>query len=281
MWWHPVQDRVGGKDSPEVVGPEIEGLPVGVFDVGGLERFFDGCPDRRGRQGGAVANIVPLKEQGRRWFPYSLVFVVERHQRYRLRVAPDPGNDRGQYIGQLLKGTVSLINVPTRAKLALSALGLAVLTGCASETGRLIDSPLGIQEQTSQILEIVPLGTSRRDALDRLQANGVEVTPGAADSVVYCSIWNRKNGERWTMNVALLFDEQGRLYAARPAEADVSLDSAATTGNTSLPAGRSPSSRTATPKAASEAGDTLGGQSTTPAAGSSRGSRPRVPFGSP
>ena len=146
-------------------------------------------------------------------------------------------------------------------------------TGCASESARLIDSPLGIQEQTTQILEIVPLGTTRRDALDRLQANGVDVTPGAADSVLYCSIWNRKNGERWTMNVALLFDEQGRLYAARPAEADVALEtSELSRAATTEPTGTRARTATAAPQPSGPAADP---QST------SRGARPRVPFGSP
>jgi hypothetical protein len=93
-----------------------------------------------------------------------------------------------------------------------------LIAGCASPGGNLVECPLSAAEQQQAVLEVVPRGTSRGEALRRLKEAGIEFTPGRKDSIYYLSLWNRANGERWHINVALLFDPAGNLYATRPAD---------------------------------------------------------------
>jgi len=93
-----------------------------------------------------------------------------------------------------------------------------LVAGCASPGGNLVECPLSAAEQQQAVLEIVPRGTSRGEAIRRLKAAGIEFTPGKKDSIYYLSLWTRANGERWHINVALLFDPAGNLYATRPAD---------------------------------------------------------------
>ena len=103
--------------------------------------------------------------------------------------------------------------------LTAAAAIMGAIQGCASSPGRIIDSPLSTEQQQQAILELVPIGTSRAEAEKRLHDAGVSVTPGANQTICYIALWNRENGDRWEMDVALLFDREGRLYRARPASA--------------------------------------------------------------
>ena len=69
----------------------------------------------------------------------------------------------------------------------------------------------------------MPEGTSREEAQRRLKAAGIDSSPGANGSISYVALWNRPNGERWHMNVALLFDAAGNLYRTRAANAATGL----------------------------------------------------------
>lgn len=121
---------------------------------------------------------------------------------------------------------------------SLSVTALLILAGCQLSRGRIIDSPLSFQEQSDAILKIVPPGTPRAEAIRKLEQVGIEGTSLAHRSIFYCDIWNRKDGTRWELNVALLFDEHGRLYKTRRSEADTGIytpddahtDSTAATG---------------------------------------------------
>jgi hypothetical protein len=81
-----------------------------------------------------------------------------------------------------------------------------------------VECPLSAAEQQQAVLEIVPRGTSRAEAIRRLKEAGIEFSPGRKDSIYYLSLWTRSNGQRWHINVALLFDPAGNLYATRPAD---------------------------------------------------------------
>jgi hypothetical protein len=97
------------------------------------------------------------------------------------------------------------------------------LTGCVSLNRGIMPCPLTYSEQEKEILTVVPKGTRRDEVLRRLAAAGVEGSFGISHRVYYCDLWNRKNGERWHINVALLFDDTGRLYRTQVAESDVSV----------------------------------------------------------
>jgi len=106
---------------------------------------------------------------------------------------------------------------------SLLMTGLLILTGCQLGRGRMIDSPLSFQEQSDAILKIIPPGTPRAEAIRKLEEAGIEGTSQAHRSIFYCDIWDRTDGTRWVLNVALLFDEHGRLYKTRRSEADTGI----------------------------------------------------------
>lgn len=89
--------------------------------------------------------------------------------------------------------------------------------GCQSTPAPgLMMCPLPSTEQVHAILEIAPLGTQRDEAIAQLGEAGVLGTFGENQSIYYCDIWDRGDGIRWHINVALLFDDSGQLYATRP-----------------------------------------------------------------
>jgi hypothetical protein len=94
-----------------------------------------------------------------------------------------------------------------------------LIAGCASRNANLVECPLSIDQQRQAVLEIVPRGTSRDDAERRLKAAGIEFTPGGNGSIYYLALWNREDGQRWHIDVALLFDPSGKLYQTRAANA--------------------------------------------------------------
>lgn len=65
--------------------------------------------------------------------------------------------------------------------------------------------------QKQALLEVVPLGTPREEAVDRIEAAGITGEFGVSESVYYCDFW-RRPGEHWYLDIALYFDESGRLY---------------------------------------------------------------------
>jgi len=98
-----------------------------------------------------------------------------------------------------------------------------LLAGCSAPGKPLIESPLSFSQQQQAVLDVVPRGTSRGDAEKRLRAAGIEFTPGGNGSIYYLSLWNRPDGSRWHISVALLFDSAGKLYESRPADATTGL----------------------------------------------------------
>ncbi len=99
--------------------------------------------------------------------------------------------------------------------LALFACGW--LTGCQmTPAPGLINCPLPSTEQVQEILQLAPLGTPRQEAIERLKKAGVLGTFGENQSIYYCDVWDKGEGLRWHINVALLFDDSGTLYATRP-----------------------------------------------------------------
>jgi hypothetical protein len=121
------------------------------------------------------------------------------------------------------------------------AVGLIALTitGCVSLNRAIMPCPLTYSEQEKEILTVVPKGTRRDEALRRLAAAGVEGSFGISQRVYYCDLWNRKNGERWHINVALLFDDTGKFYRTQ-VEGDVSVVPEEKAGNGSGASSKSP-----------------------------------------
>ncbi|QDU11585.1 hypothetical protein [Gimesia aquarii] len=102
--------------------------------------------------------------------------------------------------------------------------GLACLIGLTACTNldRVIPAPMVFDEQSKEILAIVPLGTQKERAISLLNAAGITGEFASSPSIYYCDLWERENGKRWHLNVALLFNEDGELYKTRPAQAAVS-----------------------------------------------------------
>lgn len=97
------------------------------------------------------------------------------------------------------------------------------LIGCVSLSRSIVACPLTYSEQEKELLTVVPKGTRREEALRRLAAAGVEGSFGISRRVYYCDLWNRPNGERWHINVALLFDDTGKFYKTQVAECDIAV----------------------------------------------------------
>ena len=117
-------------------------------------------------------------------------------------------------------------------------------TGCNFGKPRFITNPLSYAEQEAAILEVVPIGTPREAAVKQLEDAGIVGSFGVNDSIFYCDLWERSDGLRWHVNVALLFDQSSKLYKTRPAESD-----------TGLISGSVPSNATARPDSAQEAAE--------------------------
>jgi hypothetical protein len=128
------------------------------------------------------------------------------------------------------------------------ALVLVTLAGCASLSTQIVPCPLTYSEQIKEVLTVVPKGTRRDDALQKLSAAGIEGSFGISRRVYYCELWTRPDGSRWHMNVALLFDETGKLYKTQTADCDVtsspdkSLAAPGGQSNEPRPIGEQPSS---------------------------------------
>jgi len=100
---------------------------------------------------------------------------------------------------------------------------MGFLAGCTTTGKPLRECPLSVDEQQQAVLELVPRGTLRAEAAQRLKQSGIEFSTSGHESIFYLSLWDRPNGERWHINVALLFDSSGRLYQARPADSPMAL----------------------------------------------------------
>jgi hypothetical protein len=111
-----------------------------------------------------------------------------------------------------------------------SALAALVLAGCAGLSTQIVPCPLTYSEQAKEVLSVVPKGTRRDDALRKLAEAGIEGSFGSSRRVYYCELWNRRDGSRWHLNVALLFDETGKLYRTQAGDCEI-----ATSPDKSLP----------------------------------------------
>ena len=113
--------------------------------------------------------------------------------------------------------------------------------GCAGpalSSGKIVASPLSVEQQQQAVLEIVPLHTTRSEVERRLKAAGIQITSGVSSSICYCDVWNRKDGSRWRIDVALLFDRDDQLYATKQASAETNLGSSDSPAGSSTKTGR-------------------------------------------
>ena len=91
------------------------------------------------------------------------------------------------------------------------------LAGCQLTPAPRVDScPLPQQEQVAKILKIVPLGTSRDEVAKTLREEGILGSFNENRTIFYCDLWDRGDNSRWHINVTLLFDADGNLYATQP-----------------------------------------------------------------
>lgn len=92
---------------------------------------------------------------------------------------------------------------------------IAAAGGCQLSGDRVVASPMSYSEQEREILTLVPIGTPREKALETLTTAGIRGEFGTNDTIYYCDLWKRDDGQQWHLNVALLFDDAGKLYKAR------------------------------------------------------------------
>lgn len=98
-----------------------------------------------------------------------------------------------------------------------AVLAVAAGAGCRlTPAPGLMACPLPASEQVQRVLKVAPVGTPRDAVVKQLEEAGVEGTFGENQSIYYCDVWKQADGSRWHINVALLFDENGVLYATRP-----------------------------------------------------------------
>lgn len=111
---------------------------------------------------------------------------------------------------------MTLLGLRAGDRLALIAL-FSVAVGCQlTPAPGLVECPLAVTQQAAEVVRVAPLGTPRDDVMQRLKDAGIRGNFGENESIFYCDVWNRDSGERWHINVVLLFDTAGRLYATRP-----------------------------------------------------------------
>lgn len=97
----------------------------------------------------------------------------------------------------------------------LVATVVMLCAGCQSLPA-IVACPLPMVEQAAKVQKIVPLGTSRDDALALMKKAGIEGNFGSNKSVYYCDTWAQSDKELWHINVEMLFDQDGKVYAYRP-----------------------------------------------------------------
>lgn len=115
----------------------------------------------------------------------------------------------------------------------------SLMAGCQmTPAPSLVSCPLPQADQARAILDIAPLDTPRDEVVERLKKAGFAGNFGENNSIFYCDIWDKGEGIRWHVNVSLLFDEEGRLYATRPdsqGQTPLSPKSAATAATAKVP----------------------------------------------
>lgn len=90
---------------------------------------------------------------------------------------------------------------------------LVLIIGCASPKSGSLQTLATFTVQRQSLLDVVPIGTDKTTALDRLKAAGVEGNVSrVSEKIFYCDLWRRENGDVWPMNVAILFDSQDKVY---------------------------------------------------------------------
>jgi hypothetical protein len=97
------------------------------------------------------------------------------------------------------------------------------IVGCAMTTHQILPCPMTYSEQEKAILAIAPMGTDRETVLKKLTEAGIEGSSATSQHVYYCDIWDRPNKERWHMDVALMFDQSGKLYKTQFGQADTAV----------------------------------------------------------
>jgi hypothetical protein len=110
------------------------------------------------------------------------------------------------------------------ARMLLLLIGcLGTSAGCVTTTHSILPCPMTYSEQEKAILAIAPMGADRETVLRKLADAGIEGSSATTQHIYYCDIWNRPNKERWHLDVALMFDQSGKLYKTQFGQADTGM----------------------------------------------------------
>jgi hypothetical protein len=108
---------------------------------------------------------------------------------------------------------LSRVSGISRNVVAGAILALAV-AGCVGP--QTVRCPIEDAALTKKILEVVPVGTPRDEAIKRMREAGIGGAFGSEHSAFgkdyfCCQTWRRSNGEVWRISLLLHFDKSGKL----------------------------------------------------------------------
>lgn len=98
-------------------------------------------------------------------------------------------------------------------RVALALAAFTVCGGCSLFRGEEMVGPYSYNRQSAEIQKLVRIGDPQRDVVQTLEKAGMvgeysRFGSRINDTVYYCQIWNRADGEVWQMSVSLLFEER-------------------------------------------------------------------------
>lgn len=127
----------------------------------------------------------------------------------------------------------SVVGGSLTAVISLWVLG--VIAGCQTMSTALVPCPISTVEQAAKVQDVAKIGMSREQAIAALKQAGISGTFGTAQSIYYCDSWAQSDKEQWIINVQILFNEQGQVYAYRPDPKAVAAEPAGTANVTKQP----------------------------------------------
>ena len=113
------------------------------------------------------------------------------------------------------------MSLPSARALCASLAAALLAAGChLTPVPSAVPCPLPLADQQRSVDEVLAKGVSRDDAIRRLDEAGLQGRFGATESIYYVDTWTRPGGEEWLMEVAVLFDSDGRFTRVRAADAE-------------------------------------------------------------
>lgn len=99
----------------------------------------------------------------------------------------------------------------------LEGIVTVLILGCQLEPlPQFMEAPLTTQQQIEELQKHLVAGMSREEVMHKLKELGIGGSYGHNTSIYYCDVWQRDRKTLWHINIALLFNDEGKLYKIRP-----------------------------------------------------------------